>query len=58
VSFISEEDERSTNKISAVIVPAAVGSVSGSLFGGKWMQKTGKYYVRTTGFLKFFVLLS
>jgi hypothetical protein len=27
-----------------VVVPAAVGSVLGSLFGGKWMQKTGKYY--------------
>ena len=26
------------------LIPAAVGSVSGSLFGGKFMQKTGKYY--------------
>ena len=26
------------------LVPAAVGSVSGSLFAGKWMQKTGRYY--------------
>lgn len=26
------------------LIPAAVGSVTGSLFGGKFMQKTGKYY--------------
>jgi MFS family permease len=30
--------------ISLALVPAAVGSVTGSLFAGKWMQKTGKYY--------------
>ncbi|KAE9379232.1 MFS multidrug transporter [Stipitochalara longipes BDJ] len=30
------------------LIPAAVGSVSGSLFGGTWMQKTGKYYWLTT----------
>ncbi len=26
------------------LIPVAVGSVTGSLFGGKFMQKTGKYY--------------
>jgi predicted MFS family arabinose efflux permease len=37
----------SATRASLLLIPAAASGVSGSLFGGWWMKRTGKYYYLT-----------